>query len=208
MTKQIKLLSLLTLCSVGAANAGGHTKPAMKLDIYACSKDVVSGNRNNTALAFGAAMLLGNFAASLSEREFDDKGSFRTIGTPEIDPEIADVLYACAGGTGITALKGLFDKEDMNLNDGIEKSALNAVALWATEKVAGHEVYRSIDRNHWLMKGWLPFNTKFDDLAKKVIVFAVTRGVVGEAFAKMTEKMAKPAAEAVTKAATKAKATK
>lgn len=201
MTKQIKLFSLLTLCSVaGAANANSLTKPSMKLDIYACSKDIISGNRNKTALAFGAAMLLGNFAASLSEREFDDKGSFRTIGTPEVDPEVADVLYACAGGTGITALKGLTSKEDMNLKDGLESSALNAAALWATEKVARHEVYRSIDRNHWLMKGWLPFNTKFDDLVKKVIVYHVTRGIVGEAFAKMTDKMAKPAAKAVAKA--------
>lgn len=201
MTKQIKLFSLLTLCSVaGAANANSLTKPSMKLDIYACSKDIISGNRNNTALAFGAAMLLGNFAASLSEREFDDKGSFRTIGTPEVDPEVADVLYACAGGTGITAIKSLFDKEDMNLNAGIEKSVLNAIAIWATEKVSGHEIYRSFDRNHCFMRGWLPFNAKFDDLAKKVILFAVTRGLVGEAFAKMTDKMAKPAAKAVAKA--------
>jgi len=180
MNKQVKLLSFLALFAVtGSTNvANAHVCDAKKIMPYECLKSLPK--HTNKLMCLGAAITLGNIAANADEV----RTSRKDIDFSVEEQEMTDILRACAGGTGITFMKSLYDKSDLDIKEGVEKSALNAAALWLVEKVSRCETYRSLDRNHWALKGWLPFTTKFDEMAKKVILFSVTRGMLNEAYDK------------------------
>ena len=170
MMKRIKLLSLISL-SILNLNLGATNDPmgyAQKL------------LKNPKELyAFAAAIVLGNVAHGMAQREYDDKGTYRTIGTSEVGPLIEEVAYCFAAGTGITAIEhSLTGTGDLTLRAGIEAAISNAISLMCTNWVAEQDMYKSLNRNHPLLRGWLPFNTKYDDSVKKATVFSLVRSAI------------------------------
>ena len=173
MMKQVKVLTLIALM------AAGQTMHCLVDPIdYVCK----TAKRNHTLGLYVAAMIIGNLAYTLAEREFDDKGGFRSIGDSEVDPITADLMYCAATGAGIAALENsLLEDGDLTTKASIEKTITNAVCCFLTNLVTAQDVYKSFDRNHVLLRGWLPWSTKFDDAAKKALVFAATRSLIARA---------------------------
>ncbi len=173
MMKQVKLLSLVAILTSGVVAQGA-------MDPVDCLRNL--SKRSNTLATYAAAMILGNVAYSLSQREFDDKGTYRTVGDSDIDPVTADLSYCLAMGTGITAIENtLTGTADLTIRGSVEQSLTNAVCCFLTNLVSAQDAYKSLDRNHVLLRGWLPGSTKIDDTAKKALVFAVTRSLINRA---------------------------
>lgn len=171
MLRQIKLLSLITVSmSCVVTNAA--------MDPFSYVKSLWGKPQDLGTMAVAA--ILGNIAYSVSQREYNDKGDFRTIGNDEADPMLTRALYCAAAGTGVTAIEHSWsDKnEEISVQDRVVKSLVNAVALFCTEYAADQDVYRSLNRNHPLFRGWLPFNAKFDDIVKKTLVFSTVRSAL------------------------------
>lgn len=173
MMKQVKLFALMALIVTGQT-MHGLVDPVD----YICQ----TAKKSHTLGLYVAAMIMGNLAYTLSEREFDDKGCFRSVGDSDVDPITADMMYCLATGAGITAVENtLFETDDLTTRGSIEKTITNAVCCFLTNLVTAQNTYKSLDRNHVLLRGWLPWSTKFDDSAKKALVFAITRSLIGRA---------------------------
>lgn len=174
MLKQFKLLSLCALISAASLSQ------AVSVDAVLRIKDV--SKRNHTLATYAAAIILGNIAYSLQQREFDDKGTFRTVGDNDLDPMAADASYCLAMGTGLAAIENsLTGTEDLTVKGSIDASLTNAVSFFLTNMVMAQDWCKSLDRNHIALRGWLPWSTKFDTSAKQALLFTVWRSVVSHA---------------------------
>lgn len=171
MLKQVKLLSLISITLAGSTAQAAMDPLSYVKSLWGKPQDLGT---------MAVAAVLGNIAYSVSQREYTDKGEYRTIGDNEADPMLARALYCAAAGTGLTAIEhSLTDKiDDLSIQARVINSLVNAAALFCTECAADQDIYRSLNRNHPLFRGWLPFNAKFDDVVKKALVFGTFRSAI------------------------------
>jgi len=170
MLKRIKLLSLLSLSMLNL-DLGAAFDPMNY--VQKCLKNP------SELYPLIAAVLAGNVAYYVSQREYDDKGAYRTVGTQDVDPLVAEIAYCGATGVGITAIEhSLTGTGDLTLRAGVESSLINAISLMCTDVIAEQDIYKSLDRNHPLLRGWLPRTTKYDDIVKQATVFSLVRSAI------------------------------
>jgi hypothetical protein len=176
MKKQVKLLSLITMFTVAGINADGGLKGFCKNPVE--FGKTASGSSNVLTKGL-VAVGLGIVASTVADRDYDEKGAYKSV-TKDTDPMMEDAMYCVAGGAGWSFVEAMSDlsAKKQTMTDMGKESLLNAAALWVTNMIAKQPVYRSIDRNHFLLKGWVPFNLKLDDTFKKIIVAYGTRGIL------------------------------
>src|SRR3990167_9829355 len=102
MLKQIKLMSVMALVLTNTIESA--------TDMLTAALNM--GNTNAATLA--AAALLAEGAYCLSQRDFDDKGNYRTVGGDD-DSMTSDIPYSCAYGTGMTVLENIRDGVTTNV---------------------------------------------------------------------------------------------
>jgi hypothetical protein len=169
MLRQVKLLSLIGFVLANSSLQGGIEAP------FNYVESLIRRPKDLAMIACAAVM--GNVAYSLSQREYTEKGEYRTIGDTEVDPLIAEIAYCAAAGTGLAAIENLGTDGNANLsfNNRLSAATVNTICMFGTDLVAKQDIYQSLDRNHPLFRGWLPFNVKFDDLVKRLVVFGALR---------------------------------
>lgn len=178
MKKQVKLLTLLAVASVGidvTATPGFAVVSEKVTKPLHCIYELAT-KKQQTAMLLGAAVVAGLVVSGMEDREFDSNGSHRTVGHTDADPMMAEVAYCTSLGMGATVLSQMTKDHDITLKDGIEKSVINAAALFTANRVAETEVYKSISRNHPLLKGW--FSKSITDGSKKFLTAAAAKEVI------------------------------
>lgn len=169
MMKTIKLLSLMTL----AATCNTYAEVSLL--------DRTLNMGTNNALTLATAVALAEGAYCYSQREFDDKGMYRTVGG-EDDSSITDLGYSCAYGTGLTALKNIANNENPTLTANLKESLINSFCFWVTKQVTRQAAYKDLSRNSVFLR-WVPITTKVDDGVKQLVTFAVVKSLVGKLLA-------------------------
>lgn len=167
MIKRIKLLSVMALVATSAA--------------VQCAGDIVDTMLNmgkNNAITLAAAVALANGAYCYSQRDYDDKGAYRTAGGEE-DNAVTDGVYSCVYGTGYTVFENLRNGENPSLMANAEQSVVNAVCFWVTKQITRLDAYKNLNRNSFLLR-WVPITTKVDEGAKMLATFAIVKSLVGK----------------------------
>ena len=178
MMKQVKLLTLVTIITAGSVLQAATVDPVSRI--------VNVLKRSNTMATYVAAVVLGNIAYSNAQREYDDKGNFRSVGNKATDSLTEELCYCAAVGTGLTALENSVSGDsDLTIRGSIDCSITNAVSCYLTNLIARQDAYKALNRNHVLLRGWLPEYTKFDEPAKKMFTLAVVRSLVNSARARL-----------------------
>ncbi len=165
MLKQIRLLSIMTLA------ATCNLQSAMDLD------SVLNMGTNN-AVTLATAALIAEGAYCYSQREFDDKGMYRTVGG-EDDSALTDVGYSCAYGAGFTALKNIANNQNPTLTANAKESLVNSLCFWLTKQITRQAAYKDLSRNSFVLR-WVPITTKIDDGVKQLVTFAVVRSLMSK----------------------------
>lgn len=180
MLRQVKLLSLITLAVANSSLQGGIQAPFNYVESVF--------RRPGDLATLACAIVMGNIAYGLEQREYTGAGDqYRTVGTPEVDPLISTASYCLAAGTGLTAIENLVGgTDDLSAKERLINSAINSACLFGTDLVAKQDIYQSLDRNHPLFRGWLPFNVKFDDAVKRIVVFGGLRTALNALKARAT----------------------
>ena len=134
MLKQIKLLSFISVLMIGTVGNAA-------IDPFSYVKSL--SKRPHDLGTMAVAAVLGNIAYAISEREYTDKGEYRTIGETEADPIVAEALYCAAAGTGLTAIENsLKDGSDnLSVQNRVVSSLINGICLFCTSYVEKQDIY-------------------------------------------------------------------
>lgn len=180
MLRHVKLLSLIGLVLANSNLQGGIETPFNYVESLV--------RRPKDLAMIACAVVMGNMAYGLEQREYTNQGDqHRTVGTPEVDPLVAELAYCAAAGTGLAAIENMSGSDNLSFSDRLSAATVNALCMFGTDLVAKQDVYQSLDRNHPLFRGWLPFNVKFDDLVKRLVVFGALRTAVRTVQAKAAD---------------------
>lgn len=184
MKKQAKVLSLVALCAMTSGLQAGFAADHLAKSgvIVGYASDVLSGNRSKSLIMGAAVIALGNIAYKLRPFQYDDKGTRSVTGESEVSPMLADAAYAMAVGSGFAFAGNISAPADLSFKAVAEDAVLNAVAVYATEKIAERPGFNKLDRNHWVLRGWLPYDVKVDGVVKKMATGLALRAVAGKAW--------------------------
>ena len=190
MKNQVKVLSLVALCTMTTGMQAGFATDVKPNVLVGYVQGLVAGDRNKSLGILAAAIAAGSVAYQTRAFSYDDKGTRSITGDSDASPFVADLFDAVAAGAGITFACNMVLPQDMSFKSAAEDAALNTVSAYVAEKLVQSSAIVKLDRNHWALRGWLPCDFKLDAVYKKIALGIAARGVVGAAWDSAKTKLA------------------
>ena len=177
MKKQVKVLSLVALCAMTSGLQAGFGTEAKPNIVANYIVEAVCGKRNRSLMMVPVAAAAAYFVhENIRPFRYDDKGTRSiTEGTPSI---LADSADAALMGMGIAFMHNVAAPVDMSFKDTVKDTLLYGTASYAVTRIASLPTFAKFDRNHWLVRGWLPMDVKLDTGLKTAIAGYLVGNVV------------------------------
>lgn len=175
MLKQIKLLSLvsfLTISSLSLAVLPDPLEYAKRLYLRPSVQGCVA-----------TGMALGTLGYYLAPGHHNESGVYTLVVDKSAADHVAEAVNCAALGAGCTVYENLqvpngVMYSEPTKSDLIESSLINGAAFWLTNRLAETDVYNSLDRNHPLTRGWVPWFVDLSEKAKLFGSFLLVRSVL------------------------------
>lgn len=174
MLKQIKLLSLLSFITTASLSQAVLPDPleyAKRLYL-----------RPGTQACVAAGIALGTLGYYLAPGHHNELGIYQLVVDKSAADHAAEAVNCAALGAGCTVYENLQIPDDKYIEPTqrnlLESSIINGTAFWLTNRIAETDVYNSLDRNHPLARGWVPWFVDLSEKAKLLGSFLLVRSVL------------------------------
>ena len=189
MLRQIKLLSLLSLVT-----AGTTVKPVLPDPLEYIQRLYL---RPGTQACVAAGIALGTLGNYLASGHHNEYGVYQLVVDKSTADHVAEVVNCAALGAGCTVYENLSIPTELYVEPTqrnlVESSLINGTAFWLTNRLVETEVYQSLDRNHPLTRGWVPWFVDLSEKAKLFGSFLLVRSVLKHSRNMLTSPLEIPA---------------